>query len=309
MNRREKALMSVQEHLRSLAREAELYRTQGLLEHSREKYLQIIQFIEEKNFSNHGKLIEAVRDKIQTLEKNLALEKQDTREPELSEKQQNMIKELFSVSQTREAAKIEGAVALAEFGQYERALEEFHALLKERTLPVVAAKNILRCYMELSSPDEAVAQFREWMMGGDVLTPQELKLIRGFIKNLLERKGIKRELPHLVETSQTNRPSSENEEGFLDISSIHVELENGPRKGDKVEFQVTSQSGNTISVNIPGDRRDLLDAFRPGLRLPELQCYSPIAVFKGRGVVIKKRKVWHGRNQGNYLLDINIDDE
>ena len=76
-----------------------------------------------------------------------------------------------------------------------------------------------------------------------------------------------------------------------------------------VEFQVTSQSGNTISVNIPGERRDLLDAFRPGLRLPELQCYSPIAVFKGKGVVIKKRKIWHGRSQGNYLLDITIDEE
>ena len=301
--------MSAQEHLRSLAREAELYRTQGLLEHSKEKYLQILQFIEEKKVSNHRKLREAVRDKIQTLEENLALEKQDTREPELSENQQNMIKNLFSVSQTKEAAKLEGAVALAQFGQYERALEEFHTLLKEGTLPVVAAKNILRCYMELSSPDEAVAQFREWVVAGDVLTPQELKLIRGFIENLLERKGIKRELPHLVETSQTETPSSENEEGFLDISSVYVELGNGPHKGDMVEFQVTSQSGNTISVNIPGERRDLLDAFRPGLRLPQLQCYSPIAVFKGRGVVIKKRKVWHGRNQGNYLLDITIDEE
>ncbi|MGD8229940.1 MAG: hypothetical protein PVI20_19335, partial [Desulfobacteraceae bacterium] len=67
--------MSVQEHLKSLAREAELYRTQGLLEHSKEKYLQILHFIEEKNFSNHRKLKEAVRDKIQTLDENLALER------------------------------------------------------------------------------------------------------------------------------------------------------------------------------------------------------------------------------------------
>jgi len=301
--------MSVQERLRSLAKEAELYRTQGLWEHSKEKYLQILQFIEEKQFTNHRKLIEAVRDKIQTLEENLAVEKKDTREPELSEKQQNMIKALFSVSQTKEAAKIEGAVALAEFGQYERALEEFHTLLEEGTLPVVAAKNIIRCYMELSSPDEAVEQFKEWVISGDVLTPQELKLIRAFIANLLERKGIQRELPYLVETSQTDSQDSENEEGFLDISSVYVEVSNGPRKGDMVEFQVTSQSGNTISVNIPGERRDLLDAFRPGLRLPELQCYSPIAVFKGKGVVIKKRKIWHGRSQGNYLLDITIDEE
>lgn len=309
INFREKALMSVQEHLRSLAREAELYRTQGLLEHSKEKYLQIIQFIEKKQSSNHGKLLKAVRNKIETLEENLAAEAQDASGPRLSERQQNMIKDMFSVSQTKEAAKIEGAVALAEFGQYERALEEFHTLLKEGTLPVVAAKNILRCHMELSCPDDAVAQFRQWMISGDVLTPQELKLIRAFIENLLEKKGINRQLPHLTETSPSDSQSSEPEEGFLDISSVYVELGNGPRKGDMVEFQVTSQSGNTISVNIPGDQRDLLDAFRPGLPLPELQCYSPIAVFKGKGIVIKKRKIWHGRNEGNYLLDITIDDE
>jgi tetratricopeptide (TPR) repeat protein len=297
------------EHLRSLAREAELYRTQGLLEHSKVKYLQILQFIEEKQFSNHRKLIDAVRNKLETLEENLAAEEQDTSGPRLSQKHQNMIKDLFSVSQTREAAKIEGAVALAEFGQYERALEEFHTLLKEGTLPVVAAKNILRCHMELSCPDDAVAQFREWVVSGDVLTPQELKLIRAFIENLLQKKGIKRELPHLADTSPSASQSSEDEEGFLDISSVYVELGNGPRKGDMVEFQVTSQSGNTISVNIPGDQRDLLDAFRPGLQLPELQCYSPIAVFKGKGIVMKKRKIWHGRNEGNYLLDITIDEE
>lgn len=301
--------MSVQEHLRSLAREAELYRTQGLLEHSKEKYLQILQYIEKEPFSNHRRLKEAVRDKIEELEENLAAEKLDTSGPTLSERQQDMIKDLFSVSQTKEAAKMEGAVALAEFGQYERALQEFHTLLKEGTLPVVAAKNILRCHMELSSPDDAVAQFREWVISGDVLTPQELKLIRAFIENLLQKRGINRELPHLAEITPSPSQSSDQDEGFLDISSVNIELGNGPRKGDMVEFQVTSQSGNTISVNIPADQRDLLDAFRPGLQLPELQCYSPIAVFKGRGIVIKKRKIWHGRNEGNYLLDITIDEE
>ena len=302
--------MSVQEHLRSLAREAELYRAQGLLEHSKVRYLQILQFMEEKKFSNHRKLLEAVKNKIKTLNENLAAEEQDTVGPRLSQNQQNMIKNLFSISQTKEAAKIEGAVALAEFGQYERALEEFHALLREGTLPVVAAKNILRCHMELSCPDDAVAQFREWVIARDVLTPQELKLIRAFMEKLLQKKGIQRKLAVTADapTPSESQPSEE-EEGFLDISSVYVELGKGPRKGDMVEFQVTSQSGNTISVNIPGDQRDLLDAFKPGLQLPELQCYSPIAVFKGKGMVIKKRKIWHGRNEGNYLLDINIDEE
>lgn len=309
INRKERGLMSVQEYIRSLAKEAETYRAQGFLEHSKEKYLQILQFIEKKHISNHKRLAEAIKNKIRTVEENLASEQQDGSAPQLSEDQQNLIKDLFSVSQTREAARIEGGLALAEFGQHDRALEEFQALLKEGTLPVVAAKNILRCYMELSSPDEAVAQFSQWMASGDVLTPQELKLIRTFLENLLKNKGIKKELPQMVESSPRYQHAGEKDEGFLDISSVYVQLSHGPRKGDMVEFQVTSQSGNTISVNIPSDRKDLLDALRPGLRLPELQCYSPIAVFKGSGIVIKKRKVWHGQNHGNYLLDITIDED
>jgi len=297
-----------QEYIRSLAKEAELYRTQGLLEHSKEKYLQILQFIEKKQFSNHKKLIDAVKSRIRTVEEDLAVMDQETAAAEMSEEAQDMIKKLFSVAQTKEAARIEGAVALAEFGQHERALGEFHTLLKEGTLPVVAAKNILRCYMELSSPDHAVAQFREWVSSGDVLSTQELRLIRTFLQSLLEEKGIKTGLPQLDVASPASNKTGEEEEGFLDISSVNVQLDNGPRKGDMVEFEVTCQSGNTISVNIPAEQKDLVDAFRPGLRLPELQCYSPIAVFKGSGIVIRKRKIWHGRNQGNYLLDITIDE-
>jgi tetratricopeptide (TPR) repeat protein len=297
-----------QEYIRSLAKEAELYRTQGLLEHSKEKYLQILQFIEKKQFSNHKKLIDAVKSRIRTVEEDLAVMDQETAAAEMSEEAQDMIKKLFSVAQTKEAARIEGALALAEFGQYERALGEFQTLLKEGTLPVVAAKNILRCYMELSSPDHAVAQFREWVSSGDVLSTQERRLIRTFLQSLLEAKGIKTGLPQLDVASPASNKTGEEEEGFLDISSVNVQLDNGPRKGDMVEFEVTCQSGNTISVNIPAEQKDLVDAFRPGLRLPELQCYSPIAVFKGSGIVIRKRKIWHGRNQGNYLLDITIDE-
>lgn len=299
--------MSVQEYIRSLAKEAELYRTQGLLENSREKYLQILQFMHKRHLSNHRRLIDALKNKLRTVEADLAEMHREA--PELSEEQQDLIKDLFSVSQTKEAAKMEGATALAEFGQYERALEEFHTLLNEGTLPVVAAKNILRCFMERSAPDEAVAQFSEWVVSGEVLTRQELKLVRTFLENLLEEHGIEKELPQVAETSLNNNRAGEKDEGFLDISSVNVQLGNGLRKRDMVEFQVTSQSGNTISVNIPAERKDLLDTLRPGSRLRELQCYSPIAVFKGSGIVIKKRKIWHGRNQGNYLLDITIDEE
>jgi tetratricopeptide (TPR) repeat protein len=297
-------MMSYQEHIQSLAKEAELYRTQGLYENSREKYKQLLQFIEQKQFHGYEGIADQVRNKIQTVDEDLVDIEQETDKEELANDTQEMIKDLFSVARTKEAARIEGALALAGFGQYDRALREFEELLIEGVLPVVAAKNILRCHMELSSPDKAVEQFTEWVSSSNVLSEQELNLIRAFLKQLLKEKHIERRLPKLSFTSQASNKAEEEE-----ISAINVQLKNGPRKGDNFEFKVTSQSGNIISVDIPERQRDVADAFRIGLQLPELQCYSPIAVFKASGIVIRKTRHSNGKKKGGYMLDISLDDE
>jgi hypothetical protein len=297
-------MMSYQEHVRSLAKEAELYRTQGLFEHSRKKYEQLLQFIEQKQFRGHEGLADQVRNRIQIVDETLIEIDQEADSEELAKDTQEMIKDLFSVARTKEAARVEGALALAGFGQHDRALREFEDLLKEGILPVVAAKNILRCHMELSAPDKAVEQFTEWVSSSNVLSAQELNLIREFLKNLLKEKDNEARLPQLGFTSEVSNIAEEEE-----ISSVNVQLRNGPRKGDNIEFKVTGQSGNTISVDIPGRQRDVADAFRPGLRLPELQCYSPIAVFKASGIVLRKTRRSNGKKLGNYMLDISIDDE
>jgi len=297
-------MMTYQDHIRSLAKEAELYRTQGLFENSRKTYEQLLQFIEQKQFHGYEGIADQVRNKIQTVDEDLVEIEQDTDSEELAKDTQEMIKDLFSVARTKEAARIEGALALAGFGQYDTALREFEELLKEGILPVVAAKNILRCHMELSSPDKAVEQFTEWVSSSNVLSAQELNLIRSFLKDLLKAKNSETKLPQLFLSSQTGNMTEEEE-----ISSVNVQLKNGPRKGDNIEFKVTCQSGNTISVDIPESYREVADAFRPGLRLPELQCYSPIAVFKASGIVIRKTRHSRGKKRGNYMLDISLDNE
>ncbi len=97
------------------------------------------------------------------------------------------------------------------------------------------------------------------------------------------------------------------EEEVLDISSVGVQFENGPLKGQMEEFEVTFQTGNTISVIVPSDRKDLLGALEPGLRLKDMQCYSLIAVFNGSGVVSNKSEITSGPKRGHYTLDITID--
>lgn len=303
--------MSDKEHIKTLAREAEVYRSQGLLSGAKQKYQEILQFVQNHNhYSKDKKLIDAVNEKIRAVEENLSEVLEAPERTEVSEDVQSLIQKLFSFSKDQQTSEMEGAVALAKFGQYEKALNEFKRLLKEGILPLDAAKNILRCHLTLSSPDVAIVQFKRWMSRGD-FPPGDLKYLRGFLQKYLEKRGIEAALPEVVEAPQEKaerkKKKKKKEEEVLDISSVGVQFQNGPLGGQMEEFEVTFQTGNTISVIIPSDRKDLLGALEPGLRLKDMQCYSLIAVFNGSGVVSNKSVITSGPKRGHYTLDITID--
>ena len=65
--------MSDKEHIKALAREAEIYRNQGLLSGAKQKYQEILQFVQDHDhYSKDKKLIEAVNKKIRAIEENLS---------------------------------------------------------------------------------------------------------------------------------------------------------------------------------------------------------------------------------------------
>lgn len=300
--------MSDKEHIKSLAREAELYRSQGLLEASKKRYQEVLQFIQNhEQFSKDKRLIDIVNKKIRTVEKDLAEIDQEKETPKLTEEVQDLIQKLFSFSKDKHTAAIEGAVVLAKFGQYEKALARFESLLKEGILPLAAAKNILRCHLIVASPDEAIVQFKRWVSGNE-LSKRYLKYLRGFLENILEKRGVKADLPEVAETPHERAETETKDvEETLDISSVDIQLQSGPRKGETVDLDVTFQAGNTISVMIPSKDKYLADAFEPGLRLPDMQCYSLIAAFSGGGIVSGKTRITSGPRKGDYTLDITID--
>ena len=156
--------MYAMEHVRSLVKQAAVYRTQGLFAESKGKYEEILSFLgSNPKLQNVEKFTDAVRERLQDVDKDIAEIQSAPATPDLSPQLQNLIKKLFTFSKTKEVAAIEGAMALAKFGQYEEAVNELQKLLKEGILPTVTAKNILRCYLALSLPKAAVAQFKEWM--------------------------------------------------------------------------------------------------------------------------------------------------
>jgi len=298
--------MSDQEYIKSLIKEAELYRTQGLLGQSKDTFMKVLRFIKkDQQFRNHKKLIRTVVDKIKAMEKELAAIHEETVAPELSNDAQDLVKNLFSFSKNKDVAEVEGAVALAKFGQYETALTEFHRLLKEGKVPLVAAKNIIRCHLALSSPNEAIDQFEQWV-SGDLLSKGQLNNIRAFLESVLEKKGIKAKLPVVEAPSETGE-TEEKEGDVLDISSVGVRLRSGYRKGSMAEFDVTFQSGNVISIVISSKERELVDSLELGIKLADMQFYSPIAIFRGCGIVSRKTNIKSGPKKGDYMLDIIVE--
>ncbi|HYQ60134.1 MAG TPA: hypothetical protein VEP29_03730, partial [Desulfatiglandales bacterium] len=152
--------MTEKDLIKRLLKEADLYRTQGLLSDAKSKYVQMLTVIgKSKTLAENKQLIAGVKSKIRAVDKSLNELRDTPEKPELSGDLQDLIKKLFSFSQTKEAAAIEGAVALAKFGQYEQALKEFHKLLDQGVLPVVTAKNMIKCYAALKTPEAAIAQF------------------------------------------------------------------------------------------------------------------------------------------------------
>ena len=300
--------MTEKDLIRRLLKEADLYRTQGLLSDAKSKYMQILSVLRKsKTLSEHNTLIAGVKSKIRAVDRSLNELRETSERPELSEDLQDLIKKLFSFSQTKEAAAIEGAVALAKFGQYEQALKEFHKLLEQGVLPVITAKNMIKCYAALNTPEAAVAQFAKWKTR-DFFSTEDLKYIRTFLKTSLEKEGFKTEIPEIeTKPSLPSKSKKEKEEVFLEISAISIHLQRGPMAGQTMDFDVHFQSANTVTVLIPAVQKSVADGLVPGTRLNDIQCYSPITVFRSTGTVSGTAKIKHGPRRGDYTLDITID--
>jgi len=300
--------MTEKDLIRRLLKEADLYRTQGLLSDAKSKYVQIFSVIgKSKVLVKNKQLVAGVKSKIRAVDRSLNELRDSPERPELSGDLQDLIKKLFSFSQTEQAAAIEGAVALAKFGQYEQALKEFQRLLDRGVLPVVTAKNMIKCYAALKTPDAAVAQFAKWKTR-DFFSTEDLKYIRAFLKTTLEKEGFKTEIPEVEpKPPLPSKSKKKKEEVFLEISAISLHPQNGPMAGQTMDFDVHFQSANTVTLLIPAVQKSVADSLTPGTRLVDIQCYSPITVFRSTGTVSGTAKIKQGPRQGDYTLDITID--
>lgn len=296
--------MDVRERIKTLLQQAEIYQSQGLLNEAKNSYMNAGQLIKKnedmiKNKSLLGSIaakVRAINDEIRRLDDS-PLHK------EMPEQVQEVIRTKFSFSADENLRALEGAVALAKFGQYKRALKEFHTLMIREDIRMDVAKNIIRCHMATDMVEDAVAQYVQWTSGSQFSVTQLGKL-RFFLQNILEKKGIEKELPLPEETAKEDKESVQEE--VLDISSVGITVSEGPKKGETIEFDVSFQSGNVINILISSKDREVLEHLNVGLTLNHVQFYSPIAMFNGKAVVSAKSKIESGPKEGYYSLDIKI---
>ncbi|MFC1875897.1 hypothetical protein ACFL2E_01280 [Thermodesulfobacteriota bacterium] len=299
--------MGIKESIKRLLQEADLYKKHGLLDEARGKYTEAEQRVREHDkIQNKEKILKGIANKIRLLDSDTERVEKGPSSPELSAKAQDLIKNLFSFSKTdsEEEAILEGAIALAKFGQFERALGEFKKLIDKESHRVVAAKNVLRCHIQLNSEDAAADQYEEWA-GNGLFQPGQLEKIRLFLAEILKSKGIQRELTSVLMKEEIAQEPEEEEE-FIDISSIGIYFNSGPSKGKVVEFDVNFQSGNMLSLIISKNDTKTIEPIQEGDALKDLQFFSPIAMFNGSGVVSAKSQIKSGPKQGDFCLDIKI---
>lgn len=290
----------MREKIKSLLKQAEIYRSQGLFNEARESYERVRRIIQKsKQLPNRDKLLDNISRKIAKVQGMLVRLENAPNSPQMSPEVNRLIRKLFSqtASEDKDAAALEGAVALAKFGQFNDAIAEFRRLLDVDSQRVQAAKNILRCLITYKSSDDASAQLSEWKVQ-KVFTDDELEKVKSFFEEILDKKWDEKGAARSEALT-----GGVDEDDFLDISAVAITLPNG----NQVELDVSFQSGNVVSLII--DRKDekMIQDLQEGSKLEDVHFYSPIAIFRGSGEVTSKTKITSGPKEGDYSMDIKID--
>jgi len=294
--------MSLKENIQTLFREIEVYNAHGLFDEAKVKCDKLAKLIRQSNrIKNKQDLLDLVAKKVGILEEGARRTEVIANAAEMTEKQQELVKDVFSSGTGEsESAAMEGATALLMFGQFEKALSEFTQLLEIDALRVAAAKNIIRCHVGLSSLDDAVDRYNQWLSGGRF--PSEgLRKLRAFLQNVLKKRGMDTVLPKPEEVTVVEEDEVPEEE-FIDVLSIEI-----PSKDDsRTMLDVRYQKGNLISVIIPPSSSTLLDSLKVGSTLNDVQFYSPAVVFTDTCVVSAKNRIKSGPKKGDYSLVLKI---
>ena len=294
-------------NIKTLLREIEVYRSHSLFDEAKGKYQKLVKLIQQNDqIANKQELLNFINEKIKDLEKEAWKADEKIAAVQMTTKEQTLVKKLFAFSNKNgtDSDDLEGAVALLVFGQFEKALEEFNKLIKRDAFRVVAAKNIIRCHIGLSSVNDAVVQYDKWVKSNEFLS-EELEKIQTFLQGILHKRGINQNHAKPEAIEKVKRAERAEDE-FIDILSIKLSIEEESKDGKYVTFDVSYQEGSMISVIIPSSNRIMIDRLKVGVRIDAVQFYSNVVVFNDSIIVSSINQIDSGPQKGSYVLVLKI---
>jgi tetratricopeptide (TPR) repeat protein len=297
--------MDIKKTIKSLLNQAETYHAQGLLREAGAKYAEAGRIVRDNaaKIANARNLLGSLSRKLSAVKAEIQRVEGGPADREMSEQVQQIIRNKFVFGTTGDAADLEGAVVLAKFGQFARALEEFRPLLAREAVQMEAARGMIRCYAALERLREGAEEFRNWM-GAGLFERSDMETLRALLQELLDRRKSGISLPEISGDGPAAVAEAPPEGGEPpDVSSVGIPLPGGSRT---VEYDVSFQSGNVVNLLVPKTDRDFLAAAEAGVLLDGLQFFSPMAMFEGRGEVVAKTAIESGPKTGDFSVDIRI---
>ena len=189
--------MNIKSKIKSLIKEADLYRSQGLLSESKGIYENALKIIQTRLSPQEGeKISKAISIKISSLEKEIIRVEKKVLSPEMSKESQDLITQMFSAEngKDQDEALLDAAKALIKFGQFERAIQELRKLLRIDALRADAARHILNCFFLENKIDPALDEYKKWCSDNN-FSGEQLNNLENFIQSTFKTKGIDKEIP------------------------------------------------------------------------------------------------------------------
>ncbi len=180
-------------------REAELYRSHGLLEEARQLYRQVM----DEAGTLGPSLAESLQDKIRKLEDELAELDIDLSDV-VSEKELCILREGWGDAQS--ASDINTcAAALGSIGLYEAAIEEYRRLIRLQQPLVDYIRGLTDCLLAVYTPESIEAEI-DAIIARDQPGDAHPNILRIAFAMELARRGVDRPALSLYETARTIRP-------------------------------------------------------------------------------------------------------
>lgn len=304
--------MDIRHQIHSLLKEASVYETQGLYSESKDRYLGALHLIQRHahEIDHHKEAMGRITGRLKQVNNKIERMENESVAYQMPNIVLDVMKNHFSSSPDKHRAALEGAMALAGFGQYETALEEFTKLLKPEATRLEAAKQILRCHLAKGRAAKAVNLFTRWRNSG-LMGPEQMADLRRFFQALSEESGLHLEIPDAEEKKpapvQPNEPSSQLGSRQYDaFQSLCVRLPTENQRHRLREFDIRSQSGDVVSLLVSNEEKGVVEGFRKGTVLDSVQCFSANAMFSGKATVIDAVEISSGAMAGHFSIDIRI---